>query len=414
MIMKLPNRRSCSRWVFLLLTGLVVAVAGVQSVWAAENCDQFNCSKDTQDESTYLSCVKDKRSCLEKNIKETQAQAVTFSNTISILNGQIQVQELQIAQTIAEINQLEKEIGELSTRIAGLEISLDRLTTLLVRRVGANYRRQFNTPLLQLVLNAESLPEAVVQYKYLQLTQQHLSQTMQKAETQRLTYDQQKALKETKQTEVEDKRKQLQGQQAQLAKQRSEQQNLLQQTKNSEASYKRELEKTLAELEAIQSIIAGRGNETASGDVTEGQRIASVIPGSSPCSTGSHLHFEVVRDGTHRDPAGFLKSIEASWNNSPDGPFGFGGDWNWPLNNPAKINQGYGMTYYARVRRSYGGAPHTGIDMFSKTAGDYTVNAVKSGKLYRGSIACGGGLLKYVKVEHTSDGYQTYYLHVNY
>jgi murein DD-endopeptidase MepM/ murein hydrolase activator NlpD len=237
---------------------------------------------------------------------------------------------------------------------------------------------------------------------------------MQQAETQKQTYDEQRLLKEAKQTEVEKKRKTLEQQRTGLTKQRSEQQFLLQETKNNEAEYRRELEKTMAELGAIQSIIAGQGAESKAGEVNQGDRIASVIVGSSTCSTGSHLHFEVVKDGMHRDPAGYLKGISPQWNNSPDGAFGFGGDWEWPLDNPAKINQGYGMTYYARVKRSYGGEPHTGIDMISKDSGNYAVKAVKSGTLYRGSIKCGGGQLRYVKVDHKDDGFTTYYLHVNY
>ncbi len=123
----------------------------------------------------------------------------------------------------------------------------------------------------------------------------------------------------------------------------------------------------------------------------------------------------MVKNGTHRNPAGYLSSISASWNNGPDDSFAFTGDWDWPVDNPAKINQGYGMTYYASVRRAYGGAPHTGIDMFSKSSGDYSVRAVKDGTLYRGSISCGGGLLRYVRVDHDDgDEMSTYYLHVNY
>ena len=193
-----------------------------------------------------------------------------------------------------------------------------------------------------------------------------------------------------------------------------QEQFLLNQTKNNEAQYQKELEKTLAEINAIQSIIAGKGNESDVGEVKEGDKIASIIAGSSTCSNGTHLHFEVVKGGVNYNPAGYLKSIDAQWNNSPDGSFSFTGDWNWPMNNAAKINQGYGMTYYARVRRAYGGAPHTGIDMASKSSGDYTVIAVREGRLFRGSIPCGGGSLRYVRVKHKDSDISTYYLHVNY
>ena len=71
------------------------------------------------------------------------------------------------------------------------------------------------------------------------------------------------------------------------------------------------------------------------------------------------------------------------------------------------------MTYYARVRRAYGGNPQTGIDMASKSL-DLTVKAVQDGEAYRGSIRCGGGSLKYVKVDHKDSEIDTFYLHDNY
>jgi hypothetical protein len=331
---------------------------------------------------------------------------------ISVLNGQIVVQELQISQTKLEIEQIVNEVNALSQRIAGLNVSLDRLTGVLIERVGTNYKRRHTNP-LNMLLVSDTLNEFFTKYKYLQVTQKHTAELMKQAESEKIQFDEQKALKEKKQEEVDAKKQKLVLQQSTLTKQRAEQQTLLQQTKNDEARYQAELAKTLAEQAALSSIIAGNGTETKVKDVKEGDTIASIILGASTCSNGTHLHFEVVKDGGHRDPAQYLKPISVVWNNGPDEPFGFGGDWNWPLNDPAKINQGYGMTWYARVLRSYGGNPHTGIDMMSKNS-DYSVKAVKDGVLYRGSITCGKGLLRYVKVQHKDTGLSTYYLHINY
>lgn len=398
----------------ILLSALVFSISTSTTTAQEDSCAQYQCSRDDQSEDEYLDCNKDKQICLEKKIDEAQAAKITLNNTISILNGQISVQELQIDQTQAEISGLERQISELSDRIEGLNLSLDKLTNVLVKRVGEHYKRSYTNPVLSL-FSRGSLNTMLSEYKYLQLTQRQTIEAMQRAEEQRSTYDEQRQLKEEAQQQLEVKNQQLSQQQATLTNQKRDQEYLLTETRNNEARYQAELAKTLAELEAIQSIIAGRGNESEVGKVDKGEKIASIIAGASTCSTGSHLHFEVAKDNTHRDPASYLKSIDAQWNNNPDGSFGFGGDWDWPVDNPAKINQGYGMTYYARVRRAYGGAPHTGIDMFSKTAGDYDVKAVKAGTLYRGSIACGGGLLRYVRVKHDDDSsMSTYYLHVNY
>jgi len=410
---------------FVTLAGLYAAilmVAGPLAVRSAlrptafaqtEACDSYQCSKSSQDEDTYLECIKDKQICLQSKINETKEAQVTLSRTISIISSQIAVQVLQIEETETEINRLQRQIAELTDRIAGLNVSLDSLSSVLVKRVTEHYKRQTLNPLLAL-LTKGTINTAIAEFKYLQQAQEQTAQAMQLAETQRLTYDEQKLLLEQTQTELAQKQAALEVQQQSLAKQKSDQQYLLTETKQNEVRYQEELAKTTAELEAIQSIIAGRGAETEVGEVQAGDRIATVIEGASACSTGSHLHFEVVSGGTHRDPANYLKPLDGiAWYNNPDGAFGLSGDWDWPVENPAKITQGYGMTYYARVRRAYGGAPHTGIDMFSKDY-NFVVKAVKNGTLSRGSIPCGGGVLRYVKVDHAQDGLSTYYLHVNY
>ncbi|MCC6711685.1 MAG: hypothetical protein IT416_05040 [Candidatus Pacebacteria bacterium] len=380
---------------------------------AADDCAAIVCSINTQTEDEYLSCNKKKQACWEQKITETKSQALTLTNTINLLNGQISLQQLQVDITQAEIIKLENQVTELSERIKGLGYSLDRLGTVLIERVQAQYKQSRVSPSLQL-LGLDSLTDVVSRLRYLSIAQKQTAEVMARTETQRLEYDEQKTLKEEKQDELELKRIDLVNLQSSLKVQKTDQQYLLNETKNNEAKYQSELAKTLAELEAIQSIIAGKGQESKTGEVKQGDKIASIIAGASACSTGTHLHFEVTKDGTHRDPAGYLKNAEISWNNSPDGSFGFGGSWEWPVNNAALITQGYGMTYYARVKRFYGGGPHTGIDMVSKTNGDYTVRAVRDGTLYRGSIACGGGNLRYVKVVHKDEPEATYYLHINY
>lgn len=395
----------------LPLSIFILVILSVQIVFA-QNCDDIQCNKDNQDQNAYLACISEKKSCLESKLSEAQQQKITLTNTIGIISGKINLQELKITQTQIEINKLEKEVEELSERIQGLNLSLDRLTAMLVERIRAQYKESRVSPFVALA-SSGSFSDMFAREQYVNLASQQTASAMERAELQRMLFDQQKTLKEEKQAEVEEKRQVLQGEQNELSKQRSEQQFLLQETKSNEQKYQAELAKTLAELSAIQSIIAGKGNEQDAGEVKAGDKIASIIVGSSPCSTGTHLHFEVVQDGVNRDPAAYLKSISATWDNAPDTSFGLGGDWDWPVNDAARITQGYGMTYYARVRRAYGGSPHTGIDMTSKSA-DYTVKAVKDGNLYRGSIKCGGGYLRYVKVKHKESNLSTYYLHVNY
>lgn len=397
---------------FLSIFLLLIKEMSEQSLVLAQSACEQTCVKSEDDTDSYLRCVNEKKACLEATLRNIQSQKVTLNNTIALINGKVALQELQIQRTEAELTRLEKEVNELTKRISGLNVSLDKLSNLLVERIQEQYKA-IRVTAISSALSAKYLAQAVSKASYAAHTGERTAEAMERAELQRIEYDAQKIIKEEKQEEVEVKKSQLEKEQQVLTKQRSEQQFLLNETANDEKKFQELLAKTMAEIDAIQSIISGKGSESKVGAVNEGERIASVIQGASTCSTGTHLHFEVVKDKVHRDPAGFLKNVSITWNNSPDGAFGLGGDWNWPLNDPVRITQGYGMTYYARVRRAYGGAPHTGIDLVSKN-GDATVKAVKKGILYRGSIRCGGGQLKYVKLEHDEGGYSTYYLHVNY
>lgn len=396
----------------LLAVVSMVLLALSQPLVVRAACEEYSCDAVRDDDDAYLDCVADKKSCLESKLSEVRSEKITLTNTINIINGQISIQELEIAKLTGEISILQSQISLLTERISGLALSLDQLSAVLVTRIREQYKQQRISP-LSIIMSADTAKEAFSQYKYLSYASQQTADAMQRAELQRLDYDNQKQLKVEAQTILQTKQTALEVEQNKLAKQKTEQQYLLNETKNHESRYQAELATTLAEISAIQSIIAGRGSESKVGSVTEGETIASIISGASACSTGTHLHFEVTKSNINRDPASYLKSVSINWSNSPDGTFGFSGDWEWPVNDPARITQGYGMTYYARVRRAYGGAPHTGIDMVSKS-GNLDVEAVQSGTLYRGSIPCGGGLLRYVRVKHDNSDYDTLYLHVNY
>jgi murein DD-endopeptidase MepM/ murein hydrolase activator NlpD len=333
----------------------------------------------------------------EAELQKLSSQAKTLSNQIAQFDAQIKLATLKISQT-------EEKILLLGGRIDQLEESLQSLNKAYGERVVETYKlSRFENNLL-FVITAPGIDDVVSRFHYLQRIQEadrNLLDRLQKAQT---VYIGEKVDQEQLQEDLTNQKAALDSQKAAKAK-------LLTLTRNDEKRYQDLLSKARAEIEAIQSIVAGQGKETEVGKVSEGSRIASVIPSSSACSSGAHLHFEVVKDKTHQNPANFLSSKSVTWDNSPDGQFGFSGSWPWPINDPVRITQGYGMTYYAASLRYYGGGPHTGLDVVNP--GDYTVKAVRPGTLYLGSIACGGGTLKYVHVVQ-EDGYDTYYLHVNY
>ncbi len=362
------------------------------------------------DESEELKKITEEIEKTEKLLEETQQKKITLKNEIAYQDNQIKLTILKIQETEGKIKVLQAEIESLSQKIEKLDISLDYLTQLLIRRIVKTYKTSSINPTLAF-FSSKNFAQFLVRYKYLRIVQENDRKIMLTLETARTNYDDQKKLKEEKQREEEELKQKLETQKITLAQQKKQKEKLLEITRNDEIRFQQMLAAARAELEAIQSIIAGRGEETEVGPVNEGERIASIITGLSPCSTGTHLHFEVSAGGAHQNPAGYLKSIDVSWDNAPDGPFSFSGSWIWPMDEPIRITQGYGMTYYADRLKYYGGAPHTGLDMDADNKG---VKAVKKGKLYRGSIGCGGGTLRYTKVDHDESDIDTYYLHINY
>lgn len=349
---------------------------------------------------------------LEKQIAEYQAklselsgQKQTLAQALAVLSTQIKLTETKIAASVGQLDKLGVEISDLSGRIDSIDYSLTDLTKVFISRVRDTYMRS-GTYDAYLVAQTSSLPDALRVIEYTKKVRDHDRTVLISLEKSRLDYNTQKEIKEKKQKEIEALKKKLDADKTALASQVKSKNQLLSETKNSESTYQKLLAEAQAELIAIKGIIAGLGKEVKVKDVGEGERIASVIQGKSPCSTGTHLHFEVAQNNTRRNPLELLRNTSLIWDNSDSAQNGTG-SWNWPLNDPIRITQGYGHTAYSS---RYTGDIHTGVDMVGENS---TVKAVKAGELFQGSMKCGSGNLLYVRVKQ-ADNYDTYYLHVNY
>ncbi len=352
----------------------------------------------------FAQSPEDKLRQLNEEIEQYRNEINKLKSQANTLSNQIAQYDAQIRLTGLKISEIEEQVALLGGRINLLETSLNSLTDAFSLRAERTYKMARLGEPLTLLMTAVDLSDMVSSFHYLKRIQEADRDLLLRLEEAQANYKEEKVEQEDLQAELEEQKKALDAQKFAKA-------NLLQITRNDEAKYQELLAKASAELAAIQAIIAGQGEETEVGGVGEGERIASMIAGVSTCSTGGHLHFEVVKDGAHNDPASFLVNKGVEWDNAPDWPFSFSGSWQWPMNDPIRITQGYGMTYYADTLKYYGGSPHTGLDMVNNS--NYTIKAVKPGTLFRGSIGCGGGTLRYVHVDQ-EDGYDTYYLHVNY
>ncbi|MBI2431156.1 MAG: hypothetical protein HYV39_04020 [Candidatus Levybacteria bacterium] len=373
----------------------------------------------TPDTSKQEQDLQNKINELQGKIKELQGQQRTLSSQISVMDNQIQLTELRINATKQQIIGITGDIKTATKKIESLEEALEKLTKVLINRIVETYEVGSIQP-FYILLSTTSATDFISKLNYLKIVQENDKKLIFATQQAKNDYVTQKNIFEDKKKKVESLKTQLEGYTAQLASEKQAKQTLLEITKNDEKRYQDLLARARAEFEAIKGIIAGRGQETEIGAVSEGQTIASVIAGSSCNSGGEHLHFIVSRSGTTENPFNYLKGADyencsGSSCGSGDGdPFNPSGGWNWPIDPKVKLTQGYGNTwatlYNPIVRQIYNF--HNGIDIMGSS---YSVKAVQSGTLYQGSYTgLNGCRLRYVRVRHKDSDLDTFYLHVNY
>jgi hypothetical protein len=262
---------------------------------------------------------------------------------------------------------------------------------------------------------SKDVDKAVSSYHYLKKIQEADRELLIRLEKAQINYQVEKEDQEDLQQELEQQKASLDAQKAAKA-------NLLEITRNDEKRYQSLLAAATAEFEAIQAILAGKGDEEEVGHVNSGDKITSIIQGESCNSNGTHLHFMVSQNGSTPNPFEFLKSgmdfedCSGSSCGSGDGdPFNPTGSWDWPISSKIKFTQGYGVTWAVQnnpwVKGIY--SFHNGIDINSESTPE--VFSVASGTLYRGSYSTTSGCrLRYVRVDHDNSDIDTLYLHINY
>lgn len=383
----------------LLLLFLLIAVC----FWRVGTVLGDDCDNIASDQAH----IGEKINCLSAKVAQLSSQASTLKNQIAQFDAQIKLTTLKIQDTEAKIELL-------GGRIDQLEVSLNDLTEAFSSRAVETYKMSRMENNFVFLFSATDISDAVSRYHYLERIQESDRQLLEKLQEAQTTYQGQKSDQETLQ-------KQLKDQQASLNAQKTAKNRLLKDTQNSEARYQSLLAQAQAEYLAIQGILAGKGQESEVGHVGQGDKIASIIQGSSCNSGGTHLHFTVSQDRIAQNPFNFLKSgidyenCSGSSCGSSDGDsFSPSGSWDWPIAAKIQFNQGYGSTWATRntyVGRIY--SAHNGIDIDSESSPD--VHAVRAGTLFRGSYVGGGGCsLRYVRVHNDDGGLDVFYLHVNY
>jgi peptidoglycan hydrolase CwlO-like protein len=215
---------------------------------------------------SYVSADEDQaKKDLQQKIQEYQEklsslrqQKNTLASEIQYMDTQMYLTDLKIKDTQQKIIDIKKEIELITTRIQGLDTSLDYLSKLLLKRAVVSYKRQ-NVTMFDLLLDSGSANDLISKFKYNKTAQDNNEKLLLQVQETKLNFQDQQKIRENKETQLNELSKLLVQQQDSLVAQKQQKQKLLAETNSDEATYQRLLSQAQAQLAAFGRFVASQG-----------------------------------------------------------------------------------------------------------------------------------------------------------
>lgn len=258
---------------FLLFSSFYFLISSASLVHAAV------CGEEVpKDEGSLKTYIED---CNAK-LNSLAGQKQTLSQALSVLNTQIKLTQAKISTTVVQLDKLNNEILDLSSRISSIDYSLTDLTKIFVSRVRETYMYRGTYDSL-LISQLSGLPDIFRAIEYNKIIRDHDRNILISLEKSRLDYNTQKETKEIKQKEIESLKRKLDSEKAALASSVAAKNKLLADTKNDESKYQQLRASAQAQLDAFNTYVNQQGG-------------ASVLSGTTKADPGWGTYYNQRED----------------------------------------------------------------------------------------------------------------------